>query len=169
MWRESCSERRRLEETSSPLIQLSLCQARHFLWYNMSIFQSELKHRPRAAHHFSDDALRNELSQACAQDLVNCLAGRKIHILHNVCAVDERGVYLQVNSRLKLICVANSPIAFARLLVDITRTFFLCFNLSSCVSKAFTTRRASEGSVPAIAPARAAVKDSTSSVWQRST
>lgn len=75
----------------------------------------------------------------------------------------------------------SAPIAFARLLVDITRTFFRCLSLSNCVRSAFTTcsqcqyddeirlrskltLSASEGSVPAIAPALAAVNDSTSSI-----
>jgi hypothetical protein len=31
------------------------------------------------------------------------------------------------------------PMACAMFEVDITRTFFLCFNLSSCVRSAFTT------------------------------
>lgn len=31
------------------------------------------------------------------------------------------------------------PIAVARLLVAITRQFFLCFSLSNCVNNAFTT------------------------------
>jgi len=76
----------------------------------------------------------------------------------------------------------NVPIAFTRLLVAMIKTFLRCFNLSSWVRRAFTTcfhlavveegypvlymptRSPSEGSVPAIAPARAAVSDSTSSV-----
>jgi len=33
----------------------------------------------------------------------------------------------------------NEPMAFGRLLVAITRTFFLCLSLSSCVRSAFTT------------------------------
>ena len=73
------------------------------------------------------------------------------------------------------------PIAFTRLLVAMIKTFLRCFNLSSWVRSALTTysglaaltrrdieyiltRRPSEGSVPAIAPARAAVSDSTSSI-----
>lgn len=60
---------------------------------------------------------------------------------------------------------ANIPIALTRLLVAITSTFLLRFNLSNWVNSALTTRRASEGSVPAMAPARAAVNDSTSSTF----
>lgn len=53
--------------------------------------------------------------------------------------------------------------ALARFEVDMTRTFFRCLSLSSCVRRAFTTRSASDGSFPDIAPARAAVRLSTSS------
>lgn len=77
--------------------------------------------------------------------------------------------------------ISYSPIAFTRLLVAMTSTFFLCLSLSSCVRRAFTTweeysqrrsegtgkknytLKASDGSAPDIAPARAAVNDSTSS------
>lgn len=74
----------------------------------------------------------------------------------------------------------SRPMALARLLVDMTNTFLRCFSLSSWVKRALTTynglelslavarkeeptRNASDGSVPAIAPARAEVSDSTSS------
>ena len=53
--------------------------------------------------------------------------------------------------------------AWTRFEVDIMRTFLRCFNLSNCVSNALTTRKASDGSFPDKAPARAAVKLSTSS------
>lgn len=47
--------------------------------------------------------------------------------------------------------------------VVMIRTFFRAFSLSNCVSRAFTTRRPSVGSLPDMAAERAAVRDSTSS------
>lgn len=54
--------------------------------------------------------------------------------------------------------------AFAKFEVDMMRTFFRCLSLSSWVRRAFTTRSASLGSFPDMAPALAAVRLSTSSV-----
>lgn len=56
------------------------------------------------------------------------------------------------------------PMAWAMLDVAMISTFLRCLSLSSWVRRALTTLNASDGSEPAIAPARAAVRLSTSSV-----
>ena len=75
------------------------------------------------------------------EDLVNCFFGWKVYVLDDICPVDKRGIY-NADSRNEgvgsfLFC--NAPIALGRLLVAITRTFFLCLSLSSCVRSALTT------------------------------
>lgn len=116
-------------------------------------------------YHARDDAFVDHFHETSSENFIYCISRRKIDVLNNVCTINESSIYAQarLSPMVKRRNSRNAPIALGRLLVDITRTFFLRFSLSSCVSKALTTRRASDGSVPAIAPARAAVKDSTSS------
>ena len=64
--------------------------------------------------------------------------------MDDVCTVDERRVYkLDIEVRIgkieRLGSFINEPIACGRLLVAITRTFFLCLSLSSWVRSALTT------------------------------
>lgn len=44
-------------------------------------------------NHLGYDAFVDQFYQTAAKDLVDCLPGRKINVLHNVCPIDKRGVY----------------------------------------------------------------------------
>ena len=80
------------------------------------------------------------------EDLINCFFGWEVDVLDDICPVDERRVCkADVKTRFRKTgggvkgYFVNAPIAFGRLLVAMTRTFFLCLSLSSCVRSALTT------------------------------
>ena len=142
------------------------------------------------AYNVFNHAFCDHLAHAGTQNLIDGFTRRQVDVLNYICAIYECRIcysevaeYRSSSARKR---TSRLPIAFAKLLVDITRTFFLCLSLSSWVRSALTTflqinvwvirkmdwidiggthtRRPSDGSVPAIAPALAAVNDSTSSI-----
>ena len=91
-----------------------------------------------------DEISLDELKKARTEDLVNRFFGREIDILNDICTVNERRVYRTDMASKNQENVTGDytvdlPMAFGRLLVAITRTFFLCLSLSSCVRSALTT------------------------------
>jgi len=68
------------------------------------------------------------------KDLINCFFGREVDVLDDICPVDEcRVCKIGVSEELEGVegYFVSTPIAFGRLLVAMTRTFFLCLSLSS--------------------------------------
>lgn len=84
----------------------------------------------------------DEFENARVEDLVNRFLGRKIDVLDDIRPVDERRVCegdCEDGKKCLECYFLDGPIAVGRLLVAITRTFFLCLSLSSCVRSALTT------------------------------
>jgi hypothetical protein len=82
-----------------------------------------------------------EFEKTGVEDLINRFFWWKIDVLDDICSVDERGVCerRRENGGGEERVLCDPPIALGRLLVAITRTFFLCLSLSSCVKSALTT------------------------------
>jgi len=80
------------------------------------------------------------------EDLIDCFFGWQVDVLDDICPVDERRI-CKVVAEMRIRKPGRgvngyfvyAPIACGRLLVAITRTFFLCLSLSSWVRSALTT------------------------------